>query len=146
MSRVLLVASLGLLACVTTPPPEPPEVPVAPDPPPTTAVAPASPLSILQGDWFATEPGSDWYASYSFADDGHYTAGGHPAYEESGRIELLDANDNALRLRFRDRIFDGSEDDPIERELILSADHSSFVLDGHTYDRRDRALRVPGDP
>ncbi len=147
MRRFLLLASLAMPACTRAPdpPPEPPVVPVAHDPPATSAAVPASPLAILAGDWFASEPGSEWYASYSFADDGHYTAGGHPAYEESGRVELIETTNNVLRVRFADRMFDGQADEPIERSLVLAADRESFTLDGHTYERRDRTLWVPAD-
>ncbi len=91
------------------------------------------PLSILsRGAWTAREPDSAWYLRYRFRDGGDTTAG-HPTWEESGRLEVVEVSRRRVVLRFVDRIYDGRSDEPLEQELVLDEDGEAFVMGGRRF-------------
>jgi hypothetical protein len=125
------------------PPPEPVPPPPAPE---VSVVAPALDIGALRGEWLAREEGTAWYASYAFSDDGSYTAGGYPPYEESGRIALIETRDDRMLLRFSDRSFDVRDDETVQRWVTLSADRAFFTMDGQIYQRSEGGALVARDP
>lgn len=153
----LAAATVGLLACVGTSaqPATPPEVPEAPPPvvAATPQIEPSRDLTALVGyAWRATNDDGTWQLTYHFRADGTYRASGRPAWQEVGKVEILDADAHRMVLRLYDRVFDGSVDEPLERELTFAPDGRSFELDGDRYERIERVANIAvtdedeGDP
>jgi hypothetical protein len=135
--------TVGFLACVGTsqvqePPPVPP-----PPPPPAPAVMPAQDLGALLGHtWRATNADGSWQLTYRFDSDGRYAATGQPAWQESGRVELVAALGNTLTVRFTDRQYEDQRDEASIRALELSDDGQSFVMGSDRFVRVDGAKAV----
>jgi hypothetical protein len=144
MRRLPLVLALVASGCASalsepSPPPPPPPPDVAPTP---IATEPkAADLSALDGTEWQTVGDNGWRRTYRFDGD-HYRASGNPAWEESGRVELLDAGEHRLHVRFVDREFDGHGDDPLDAVLLLSDDGRSFDMNGERYEALPQAAVV----
>lgn len=148
-------ATVSLLACVGTsavPPQQAPPSKIEPQP---TSTAPADTpkpslkLSLLSGSRWRAEgkggPAGGWHLSYRFDGD-RYTTDGYPAWQESGHLTQLEGNAQRMRLRFSERIFDGTPDADVERWLIVAADQQSFTMNGNTFIRQPHAAQVATDP
>lgn len=93
---------------------------------------PASALSLLDHASWRAEGEHGWQRIYRFDGD-RYTASGSPAWEESGRIVLVNRDGRRLEVRFTERMFDGGHDDPLDARLTLADDGASFDMNGETY-------------
>lgn len=150
----MCATTVGLLACVGTSAQEPP--PAAPppvEPPPLQQVAepapPARDLSSLTGyRWRASNDDGTWQLNYRFGPDGTYSASGQPAWQETGKVTVISADAERLVLRFSERIYDGHQDDDVERELTFAADGASFMLNDDRYERVDdvASIALEDDP
>jgi hypothetical protein len=153
--RWLQVGSVGVVAVATAgcpagvaPEPKPPESPelaslldeVA------TALAEPAPLgldALARARWVSQE--GTWRRSFRF-EGGRYTASGYPPWEESGKVEVVAREGQRLLLRFSERFFDGTPDEPIESWIEVAPDRESFDLAGHVFRRQAHDMTVASDP
>jgi hypothetical protein len=148
MRRLQLLLGFGVAACsaASPPPPPPPPAPTPTDvaPTPIAGEPAALTLAALDGIEWQALGDNGWRRTYRF-DGERYLASGHPAWEESGRVELIESDPQRMRVRFVDRIFDGNPDDPLEAELTLADDHRSFAMSGEQYEALPRAAVVASE-
>jgi hypothetical protein len=142
-SAQLAGAATGLLACLGTSATPPPVE--APPPPPAEVVVAEPPLAVglqdLAGSRWRHDAGDGKYLAYRFDAD-RYTTSAYPPSEESGRIELAEAEGRTMKLRFLDRTFEGQLEEPMVRRVDLASDGQSFVMDGRTFVREGATATV----
>jgi hypothetical protein len=146
----LSLATVGLFACVGTssvaPPPHTPRAEPQAQAPTIAAPDPVPDMSSLTGySWRASNSDGTWQLTYRFLADGTYTATGQPAWQESGKVNVLRAESQRLVLRLTQRTYDGKQDDDVDRELVFAADGASFVLNEDRYDRLDNVATIALD-
>jgi hypothetical protein len=121
---------VGLLACLGTSavPNVPPEAPPPPDAP--VVAAEAIDLHAISGRWRnESDAGHEYYRF----DGDRYVAGGHPAFHESGRLELVRSDDRVVVVRLVERVLEGQADEP--RELTIEPSADLLLIDGQRYQR-----------
>lgn len=144
----MTAATVGFFACVGTSSVQPaPAVPTEPTPieaaPVMAAAEPNRDLRSLAGyRWHATNSEGTWQVSYRFHEDGSYTASGRPAWQESGKVAVVDGDPQRLVVRLYERVFDGKADDDAQWELVFAADGASFTLNGDRYTRQDNVASI----
>ena len=63
-------------------------------------------------------------------------------------MTVVSADAQRLVLRLSERIYDGHEDDDVDRELVFAADGASFALNDDHYERVDdvASIALEDDP
>ncbi|RLB52756.1 MAG: hypothetical protein DRI90_21865 [Deltaproteobacteria bacterium] len=112
------------------------------------AAAPELGLSVLDAaHWMASDTGGDagvWRLGYRF-DGNRYTTSGYPPWEESGRVALVEVDGRRMLLKFDDRVYDGKDDDPVNRWVEIAADDQSFAMGGMVFQRQPHEATVAAD-
>ena len=137
------LAAATMVACTQLPRTEPPPPPPPPAPAEVAEDEPARDLTSLVGfRWRSKNEDGTWQLTYHFRADGTYYATGHPAWRESGRVAVLQADEDRLVLRLSERTFDGKQDPDVTRELVFADDGASFVLNEDRFERIERVAYV----
>jgi hypothetical protein len=150
-SKLLHIATAAaLLGACSAPAIVEPVEPIPPAPAPVKVAAEQTQdskpldLNVLDGARWRATGAHDFQLSYRF-DGERYTTSGYPAWEESGRVTLLEADGQRLRLSFEKRMFDGKNDDRMDRWIVVADDGASFEMDDMVFRKEPHAATVAGD-